>query len=115
MPFASSPLSLPPGDGSRTATFWGYVLTPYLTISVGSMVESGRLALVFDLDETLLVANSTSTLDSKIEVCRKSRYELMMKHTRVRLGVWLIFASMLLLVLQSHSGKGARFTWSRCD
>eukprot|EP00955_Chlamydomonas_euryale_P087653 364314-Chlamydomonas_euryale.AAC.10 len=30
------------------------------------MIELGRLALVFDLDETLLVANSLSTLDSKV-------------------------------------------------
>lgn len=53
--------------------FWGYVLVPMLSTTVSNMIESGRLALVFDLDETLLVANSASSLDNRLEQCRKLR------------------------------------------
>ena len=60
-------------DGRKVPVFWGYVLVPYLATSVATMIEASKLALVFDLDETLLVANSSSTLDTRMEACRKAR------------------------------------------
>eukprot|EP00198_Chlamydomonas_reinhardtii_P006099 XP_001695435.1 predicted protein [Chlamydomonas reinhardtii] len=41
--------------------------------AVSSMLDNSRMAVVLDLDETLLVANSGSTLESKIEVAKKNR------------------------------------------
>lgn len=64
----------PSDDGSKTPVFWGYVLYFGVASAVSLMLESSRMAVVLDLDETLLVANSQSTLESKIEVARKTRY-----------------------------------------
>lgn len=62
------------GDGTQSPAFWGYVIAPYLAKMVCSMVDAGRLALVFDLDETLLVANSSSTLETKVCVSMHFHY-----------------------------------------
>lgn len=40
---------------------------------VTRMLDLARLAVVFDLDETLLIANSQSTLSSKIKEAKKNR------------------------------------------
>ena len=53
--------------------FWGYVLTPYAAMTSTQLLDSSRMAIVFDLDETLLVANSSSTLDKKIKDCQNQR------------------------------------------
>lgn len=66
-------MSLHADDGSTVPIFWGYALVPMLSTTVSNMIESGRLALVFDLDETLLVANSSSSLENRLEACRKAR------------------------------------------
>jgi hypothetical protein len=53
-------------DGQKVPVFWGYLLprgTPLLT---KTLLDTHRLALVFDLDETLLSAFSQSSLQSKI-------------------------------------------------
>ena len=60
-------------DGRRVPVFWGYLLVPRVAGLVSSVLDAGRLALVFDLDETLLVANSASQLDNRVEACRKAR------------------------------------------
>ncbi|GAX81116.1 hypothetical protein CEUSTIGMA_g8550.t1 [Chlamydomonas eustigma] len=70
-------------DGMRTPVWWGYQLTPYLATTVSTMIESGRLGLVFDLDETLLVANSCATLEKKMEDCRKQRIEVAARMERL--------------------------------
>jgi len=53
--------------------FWGYVLTPYAAVTSTMLLDSSRLAIVFDLDETLLIANSSSTLEKKIADCQRLR------------------------------------------
>lgn len=52
----------------------GYVLHTGLATLVTSMLDSSRMAIVFDLDETLLVANSLSSITNKIESAQKNRY-----------------------------------------
>jgi RNA polymerase II C-terminal domain phosphatase-like 1/2 len=60
-------------DGTKCPVFWGYMMYFGVASAVSVMLENSRMAVVLDLDETLLVANSMSTLDSKIEVARKTR------------------------------------------
>lgn len=69
-------LSMPADDGSQIPVFWGYELTVGLASLAASMLDSSRLALIFDLDETLLVANSSSNLDTRIDNCRRQRSEI---------------------------------------
>lgn len=40
---------------------------------VTRMLDASRLAVVFDLDETLLIANSQSTLSAKSKEAKKNR------------------------------------------
>ena len=63
----------PADDGRKIPTYWGYVLTPYAAVTSTLLLDTSRLAIVFDLDETLLVANSISTLEKKIADCAKQR------------------------------------------
>lgn len=62
------------GDGSRVPVWLGYVLHTGLATLVTSMLDSSRMAIVFDLDETLLVANSQSSIANKIDAAQKNRY-----------------------------------------
>lgn len=60
-------------DGTRMPVFWGYVLPPGLASLVTTWLDTNRIALIFDLDETLLVAHTTASLESRIEQCRATR------------------------------------------
>lgn len=53
--------------------FWGYILPPNLPSLVCYMLDKAQLGLVFDLDETLVVAHTAGTVDSRIDSCRKAR------------------------------------------
>ena len=53
--------------------FWGYALYYGVASTTSLMLESSRMAVVFDLDETLLVANSASTLINRVEAARNQR------------------------------------------
>lgn len=61
------PPTTQPAEGSTLQpTFWGYSLTAGL-LSFGQMLlENKRLAVVFDLDETLLQALTEKTLRERI-------------------------------------------------
>lgn len=54
--------------------FWGYVMPPKLPSLVTAMLDKGQLGLIFDLDETLLVAHTLSSIESRIESCRKAKW-----------------------------------------
>ena len=57
-------------DGRRTPVFWGYVLTPYTISTMLPLLDTNRLAVIFDLDETLLIANTVSSLEKRLDDCQ---------------------------------------------
>ena len=76
----------PSDDGRRTPVFWGYVLTPYTISTMIPLLDANRLALIFDLDETLLIANTVSSLEKRMEDCQLSMWVLS--------GLWLAILQM---------------------
>ncbi|KAJ9508119.1 hypothetical protein QJQ45_021456, partial [Haematococcus lacustris] len=54
-------------DGRLTPVFWGYMLAPGLIAKVTEMLDKSLLAVVFDLDETLLMANTASSAESRMK------------------------------------------------
>ena len=51
----------------QTPCFWGFVIPPGLYKSCLSMLNLRCLALVFDLDETLIVANTMRSFEDRID------------------------------------------------
>ncbi len=47
-------------------TFWGYVAAPHAPTFVSKLLASGQIAVILDLDETLLLANTAQSLDTAI-------------------------------------------------
>lgn len=72
-PLPPTPLTHPAADGTKIPVFWGYVLFFGVASAAALMLENSRMAVIFDLDETLLVANSQSTLDNKVEAAKRQR------------------------------------------
>lgn len=62
-------------DGSKVPAFWGFVLAAGIPSLVCAMLERSQMGLIFDLDETLLVAHSANTIEGRQESCRKARCE----------------------------------------
>lgn len=62
------------GDGgSRVPMFWGYALPPHLAPRVSHLLQKSQLALVLDLDETLLFACSMEELRRRLEVSQQAQ------------------------------------------
>lgn len=53
------------------AIFWGYALPPHLAPRVSHLLQKSQLALVLDLDETLLFACSMEELRRRLEVSQQ--------------------------------------------
>lgn len=60
-------------DGRTTSVFWGYVLAAGIPSLVCAMLERSQMGLIFDLDETLLVAHSLNSVESRMDSCRRAR------------------------------------------
>lgn len=53
--------------------YWGWLLAPGIPTLVCAMLDRSQMGLIFDLDETLLVAHSVSTAEGRVESCLRAR------------------------------------------
>ena len=60
--------------GKAVPTFLGYLVHEGATLLADSFVRNTQLPVVLDLDETLLVANSLSQLESQMAKAKEGRY-----------------------------------------
>lgn len=60
-------------SGKVIPTFLGYLVHEGATLLADAFVRHTQLAVVLDLDETLLVANSLSQLESQMVKAKESR------------------------------------------
>ena len=60
--------------GKIVPTFLGYLVHEGATLLADGFVRNTQLPVVLDLDETLLVANSLSQLESQMAKAKESRY-----------------------------------------
>ncbi|KAL3148469.1 hypothetical protein ABBQ38_013914 [Trebouxia sp. C0009 RCD-2024] len=67
---------LPGKTGKVVPTFLGYLVHEGATLLADGFVRSTQLPVVLDLDETLLVANSLSQLESQMAKAKESRRQL---------------------------------------
>jgi RNA polymerase II C-terminal domain phosphatase-like 1/2 len=58
-------------EGRREACFWGFVVVEGMYDSCLAMLNLRCLAMVLDLDETLIVANTSKTFDDRIDVLNR--------------------------------------------
>lgn len=58
-------------DGRNEACFWGFVVVEGMYDSCLAMLNLRCLAMVLDLDETLIVANTSKTFDDRIEALNR--------------------------------------------
>ncbi|KAF5836274.1 hypothetical protein DUNSADRAFT_6182 [Dunaliella salina] len=65
-----APVRCVEGDGSVVPVFWGYVLCPGMASVAFGLLERRQMALIFDLDETLVVAHTLSTAESRRDECQ---------------------------------------------
>lgn len=72
LPWTGGPL----GGSDDSRVFVGYVIGRGTGEALGRLLALGRLPIVFDLDETLLVAQSCHQLETKLLEVTKRRYGL---------------------------------------
>ena len=65
--------------GKVIPAFLGYLVHEGATLLADGFVRNTQLPFVLDLDETLLVANSLSQLESQMAKAKESRYRPMHK------------------------------------
>lgn len=72
---AAAHLSAPllAADNTSQPVFWGFVLADGLPTLVAELLDRVYLALILDLDETLLIANSATTIENRMDSCRRAR------------------------------------------
>jgi len=58
---------------AKLPVFWGYCLAVGLLGVGAALIREARLAVVFDIDETLLQAHSLSSLKSAVSKCKDAR------------------------------------------
>lgn len=64
------------GDGqNQLPCFWGFNVVSGLYASCLGMLNLRCLAIVFDLDETLVVANTMRSFEDRIEILRRKMFE----------------------------------------
>jgi RNA polymerase II C-terminal domain phosphatase-like 1/2 len=56
----------------KLPAFWGYTVPAWLLTTMARVMQLGRLVVVFDLDETLLLASTTETLQQRAEQVRNA-------------------------------------------
>eukprot|EP00200_Dunaliella_tertiolecta_P007936 CAMPEP_0202376530 /NCGR_PEP_ID=MMETSP1127-20130417/7007_1 /ASSEMBLY_ACC=CAM_ASM_000462 /TAXON_ID=3047 /ORGANISM="Dunaliella tertiolecta, Strain CCMP1320" /LENGTH=841 /DNA_ID=CAMNT_0048974333 /DNA_START=163 /DNA_END=2685 /DNA_ORIENTATION=- len=64
-------------DGSVLPVYWGWLLAAGIPSLVCAMLDRSQMGLIFDLDETLLVAHSANTVEGRMESCRKARSQML--------------------------------------
>lgn len=58
----------PPG-----CAYWGYIVTANLLPVVARVLHTSKLVLVFDIDETLLMAHTLDSLNTRLQRVRIER------------------------------------------
>eukprot|EP00878_Enallax_costatus_P037956 GHUV01043069.1.p1 GENE.GHUV01043069.1~~GHUV01043069.1.p1 ORF type:complete len:187 (+),score=26.64 GHUV01043069.1:599-1159(+) len=61
------PVKVKTGQKSTAGGYWGYVVPSNLLNLAATVLHFGRLAVVFDLDETLLMAHTVDSLQARIK------------------------------------------------
>lgn len=61
------------GKSTAAAAYWGYVVPTSLLNLAASVMHFSRLLVVFDLDETLLMAHTVDSLQQRIRRVNASR------------------------------------------
>jgi hypothetical protein len=46
--------------------YWGYTVPAWLLTSMARLIQLGRMVVVLDLDELLLLASTTTTLQQRV-------------------------------------------------
>jgi hypothetical protein len=67
------PLALLADNGTQLPVFWGYVLPFGVPSVVSAMLDNSRMAVVLDLDETLLVRAASAHVRACVYVCGGTR------------------------------------------
>lgn len=55
----------------KVPVYWGYTVPSLLLTTIARIVQHGRLVVVFDLDETLLLASTKYNLKQRLESVSK--------------------------------------------
>jgi len=58
----------PPGP-----VYWGYTVPAHLLPLVAGVIHRAKLAVVFDIDETLLMAHTVDSLQTRLSRCKAER------------------------------------------
>lgn len=61
----SPPALLSAGQNAPTPAYWGYTVPAYLLSLMARVLHLGKLVVVLDLDETLLLAHTKDTLEQR--------------------------------------------------
>jgi predicted enzyme involved in methoxymalonyl-ACP biosynthesis len=69
----AAPRSRFAGQATYAAAYWGYVVPAHLLSLAAGVMHHGKLILVLDLDETLLLAYTADSLAKVIHRTRASR------------------------------------------
>jgi hypothetical protein len=62
--------------GNKSApscAFWGFTVTANLLPTIASVLHKSKLVLVFDIDETLLLAHTLDSLQQKLQKIKVER------------------------------------------
>jgi len=62
---ATPPALLPAGEDGPTPAYWGYTVPAYLLSLMARVLHLGKLVVVLDLDETLLLAHTKDTVEQR--------------------------------------------------
>ncbi len=67
----STPTQLSTDTNQHACTFWGFYSSIDAPKRAATMIAHGQMPLIFDLDETLLVAFSFRSLDKKVRALKE--------------------------------------------
>jgi hypothetical protein len=76
--------------GLATCAFWGYCVGHGALALGHALLEASRLPIVFDLDETLLVAYSLHTLDVRLGKLRDSGWQQTLNYDLLLEGIVVV-------------------------
>lgn len=69
----SHPIATHTGKATYAAAYWGYMVPAHLLSLAAGVMHFSRLMLVFDLDETLLMAHTVDSLAQRIRRVNATR------------------------------------------
>jgi hypothetical protein len=60
-------------SGKQHPVFWGFITAPGVPPIISDLLLASKMALILDLDETLLVANTVNSIEQRRDVARKAK------------------------------------------